>query len=252
MSKPFKTIFAGLIALAVLPALAGFEQCKKHFPGGVVPHARKAPVEQRELCFDAFAILHSGQSKTPVYVVQRLSRKTLLDARDEKRKDRFYEEGRLPWAHRARLADYKNSDAAGMRYDRGHMAPAADMPTAAAMAQSFSLANMVPQAQQNNRKPWAEIEKATPKYVMRAKGDVYVFTGPVYGEHVDTLGLNKVWIPKYLFKLVYDASSNRAWAHWLENTNEARVSKPLSYEELVRRTGTKFLPGLHMQIGPEH
>lgn len=187
-----------------------------------------------------------------MYVVQRLSRATLLDAKDEKRTDRFYEEGRLPWAHRARLADYKDSNAAGQRYDRGHMAPAADMPTAAAMSQSFSLANMVPQAPQNNRKPWANIEKATRKYVMRAKGDVYVFTGPVYSGQVQALGPNKVWIPKYLFKLVYDASSNRAWAHWLENRNEARVSKPLSYEELVRRTGTKFLPGLHMKIAPEH
>ena len=252
MSKPFKTFFAGLVALAVLPALAGFEQCKEHFPNGVAPQARSRPIDQRELCFEAFAVLHSGQSKTPVYVVQRLSRATLLDAMDEKRRDRFYEEGRLPWAHRARLADYKDSDAAGLRYDRGHMAPAADMPTAAAMSQSFSLANMVPQAPQNNRKPWAGIEKATRKYVMRAKGDVYVFTGPVYGQQVETLGLNKVWIPKYLFKLVYDTSSNRAWAHWLENTNEARVSKPIAYEELVRRTGTKFLPGLHTRIAPEH
>ena len=56
------------------------------------------------------------------------------------------------------------------------MVPAADVTTVEGMAQSFSLANMVPQAPVNNRKAWASIEKATRKYVMRASGDVYVVT----------------------------------------------------------------------------
>ena len=49
------------------------------------------------------------------------------------------------------------------------------------MAQSFSLANIVPQAPMNNRKAWAGIERATRKYVMRAAGDVFVITGSVKG-----------------------------------------------------------------------
>lgn len=124
-----------------------------------------------------------------------------------------------------------------------HLAPAADMPNAQAMAQSFSLSNMIPQAPQNNRGAWAKsVEKSTRKYVMRAAGDVFVFTGPVYSTPVETLGPNQVWVPKYLYKLVYDQSANRAWAHWLENTDEARASRPISYDELVRRTGIEFLP----------
>jgi endonuclease G len=51
-------------------------------------------------------------------------------------------------------------------------------------------------------------------------------------------------VPKYLFKLVYDQNKNRAWAHWHENNNATRGSKPISYTELVRRTGIDFLPGL--------
>jgi endonuclease G len=82
---------------------------------------------------------------------------------------------------------------------------------------------MIPQASINNRKSWAGIEKATRKYVMRAQGDVYVITGPVFDGAPVTIGDNHIWVPRYIFKLVYDPSTNRAWAHWLENTDDARV-----------------------------
>jgi len=234
--------------VAPFSATAGFENCPQFFVNGTAPKISNAsPAKQRELCFDAFAVLHSGQSKTPVYVVEKLNRAQLSDAKGEVRTNRFYEEARLPSSDRSRLMDYRgliNQNGVEVRFDRGHMAPAGDMPNAQAMAQSFSLSNMVPQAPENNRGAWAKsIEKATRKYVMRAEGDVYVFTGPVYAAPVQTLGPNQVWIPKYLYKLVYDPSANLAWAHWLENTDEARASKPISYEELVRRTGIEFLSG---------
>ncbi len=115
------------------------------------------------------------------------------------------------------------------------------------MAQSFSLANMVPQAPQNNRKSWAGIEKATRKYVRRAQGDVYVITGPVFGSTATTtIGTDQVWVPQYLFKLVYDQTTHRAWAHWIENSDSARAGRPIMYRELVKRTGVEFLPGVSL------
>ncbi len=51
-------------------------------------------------------------------------------------------------------------------------------------------------------------------------------------------------VPTYLFKLVYDQQTNRAWAHWQENREGERVGRPISYQELVKRTGVEFLPGL--------
>ncbi len=78
---------------------------------------------------------------------------------------------------------------------------------------------------------------------MRAKGDVYVITGPVFDSRPEAVGPGKVWVPTHLYKLVYDATTGRAWAHWIENSDEARAGKPISYEELVERTGIEFLPG---------
>lgn len=215
-----------------------FGLCREEFANGnppVVLHAETMQV--RALCFNEFAVLHSGNHHTPIYVAERLNRKLLIEAKNKQRTNRFFADARLPKSERAELVDYHGSG-----FDRGHMAPAGDMATDESMAQSFSLANMVPQYPLNNRRAWARIEKATRHYVMRAAGDVYVITGPVFDGKPPTIGADHVWVPQHLFKLVYDPSTHRAWAHWLDNTNEARVGKPISYEELVRRTGIEFLP----------
>lgn len=234
---------ASLLFTVAIGATAGttdFKDCPQFFANGTPP--KVGNVQQlmpRSLCYDAFAILHSGKTKTPVFVAEKLNREQMVDAKGEERHDRFFADSRLPRAERATLDDYRGSG-----WDRGHLSPAANQPNPQAMAQSFSLANMVPQAPVNNRKAWAGIERATRKYAMRATGDVYVVTGPVFNQFVGELGTGKVRIPSHLYKLVYDASSNRAWAHWLENTDAARVGKPLTYQELVQRTGIDFLPGL--------
>lgn len=129
-----------------------------------------------------------------------------------------------------------------------HMAPAGDMRTAEVMAQSFSLANMVPQAPEHNRGAWAKtVENPTKKYASRATGDVFVITGPLFVPNITqspSIGPGRMHVPKYLFKLVYDQSKNRAWAFWHLNDDATHGSKPISYAELVRPTGIEFLPGL--------
>jgi endonuclease G len=235
-----------LAALAVLftansQAATDFAECPQFFVNKKPPIVTPRPM-QRALCYDAFAILHSGESKTAVYVAQKLNRAAIADA-DEKRKDKFFADARLPSAERAELEDYKKSG-----WSRGHLAPAAEMPTVRAMAQSFSLANMVPQAAKHNGGAWANsVEQATRKYSSRATGDVYVITGPVYSPSIqasEAIGEGKVRVPKYLFKLVYDEHRNRAWAHWHLNDDATRGSRPISYGELVKRTGVDFLPGI--------
>lgn len=235
-----KIAAAALLLTAVSTSLAAntdFSQCRQVFANAQPPVMQNQSMAPKALCYSSFAVLHSGKSRTPIYVAERLNKEQLETK--VARGTRFFADARLPRAERAELDDYKNS---GM--DRGHMAPAGDMATEESMAQSFSLANMVPQYPVNNRKSWAGIEKATRKYVMRAAGDVFVMTGPVFKSNHPTIGSNKVWVPQHLFKLVYDPSTGRAWAHWLDNTDEARVGKPISYDELVRRTGMDFMPAL--------
>lgn len=223
---------------APAPGATGFAACPQHFAGGVPPVTPAAP-KLRELCFDGFAVLHSGSTRTPVYVAERLNRQSLLAAQGLKRTDKFYAEARLPRSERAELDDYRGSG-----WSRGHMAPAGDMGTPEAMAQSFSLANMVPQDRRQNSGPWAKIEEDTRRYVMRAQGDVYVITGPVFEADAQRIGAGGVAVPSHLFKLVYDPMTGKSWAHWQENGPNAQAGRPISYRDLTDRTGMQLLPGL--------
>jgi len=284
--KPAKSHKSSSRTDAAMPAATGnFGACTEYFANGQPPIVSNSKeLHARSLCFNGFAVLHSGMTKTPIFSAEVLSRSRIDAAKGLKRTNKFFADARLPSAERAMLEDYK-----GSTFQRGHQFAAADADNEDAMAQSFSLANMVPQSPVNNSKTWAGLEKATRSYAHRASGDIYVITGPVftpdscpfvlaakrmlveqnraipaansqivsqaveaagflaprsYDADACTIGAG-VAVPSHLFKLVYDPTTQRAWAHWLENTDWARVSKPISYDELVRRTGIEFLPGVH-------
>ena len=230
--SPF--IAAFLLASSASAFAAGFDACPQFFAGK--PPSTTRYGQLRPLCFEEFAVLHSGQTKTPIFVAQRLNAKTLNKAKDLKRSDKFYEEARLPEAERALLSDYRRSG-----YSRGHMAAAGDMGTKFGKAQSYSLANMVPQDPTQNGKPWSQIEQDTRRYIRRSHGDVYVITGPVFDNKPRTIGEGQVWVPDAVFKMVYDPSTNQRWVHLQKNDPATRADKPISYEEFVRRTGIRLV-----------
>lgn len=149
-------------------AAEDFLACLQFFANGKPPVVTPRPTN-RALCYDAFAILHSGESKTAIFVAEKLNRESIADAH-EKRADKFFADARLRAAERATLEDYKGSG-----YDRGHMAPAGDMPTPQAMEQSFSLANIVPQAPEHNRGVWAKsVERWRPVNMQLGLRETYL------------------------------------------------------------------------------
>jgi endonuclease G, mitochondrial len=189
------------------------------------------------LCSDTFAVLYSKVSKTPLMVVERLTRQQMVEAQGQERTDKFFPDPRVPRSARAELDDFRKSG-----FDRGHLAPAGNQPGPGAMAQSFALTNMVPQNPVHNQKVWSKIESDVRKYVKRASGHVFVFTGPLFREGVTTVGRNEIWVPTHLFKLVYDADTGRSWAYVLPNAADAVIERPMAYPEFVKNTGWAVLP----------
>jgi endonuclease G len=211
-------------------ASALFDQCKDLFPARQIPSTTQVG---RDLCFDDFAIYYSPVDKKPIYTIEKLNGDQ-LKAPHPRRTNQFYEEARLPIRERSLLADYKGSG-----YDRGHNVPAGDMTSEQGMAQSFSLANMMPQARQNNQGIWAKrVEEPTRLYIKRSQGDIFVYTGSA--GQAGSIGKSKVIVPTHLYKLVFDPTKKLAWAYWVENTDDAQMSSPITYTELVQKIGIDF------------
>ena len=229
-------------APVALPSGRGFSSCAGLFPQKTPLNVASVSADWKPvaLCSNQFAVLYSGLSKTPLVTFERLNRAQIADAKDEQRTDQFFPDPRLPRGARAELEDYRGSG-----LDRGHLAPAGDQPDPESMAQSFALSNMVPQDQTNNRKIWSKVEADVRKFVRRAKGDVYVFSGPIFNVPRRTIGPNRVWVPSHLFKLVYDEASGRSWAYILPNTADARIEAPMDYQTFVKATGWNLLSAVH-------
>lgn len=226
------------ITAASSPALAASTSCPEHFASGDAPDiVRPALAAQvTALCFEGYAVLHSGVSRTPLAVAEHLTRVRMAAARETQREGNFHEEQKLPPDERARLADYARSG-----FDRGHMAPAGDMGTATSMAESFSLANMIPQNPGSNRCLWEGIESSVRRLAADAS-DVFVVTGPVFaGEALQRLN-DRVLVPTSLYKAVY--VPRRGAAAYLVENAPGMAWRAVSMAELRQIAGIEVFPGV--------
>jgi DNA/RNA endonuclease G, NUC1 len=164
------------------------------------------------------------------------------------RKDDFRPDPDLLPGQRAELADYRRSG-----YDRGHLAPAADMARdVRTMSESFLLSNMAPQVGIGfNRGIWKKLEENIRGWV-RKKKNIYVFTGPIYATaNYRTIGFNKVAVPTHFYKIIVsctEAGGNLdAIAFILPNTSNPDNMLPwfiTSIDDIEKRTGLDFMHDL--------
>ena len=217
--------------------------CTDHFAAGEVPviTSQSLSSKTRMLCFEAYAVTHSGVSRTPLWAAEHLTARQVDAAKGLKRKNAFHAEDQLPTSERAELADYARSG-----FDRGHMAPSGDMPTETAQQESFSLANMIPQNPNNNQNLWEGIEEST-RNLARQVGEVYVVTGPMFeGSTLQRLN-GRVLVPTSVFKAIYDPGRNAAAAYVTAN-RPGMEYETVSIADLEKRININLFPKLPPEV----
>jgi endonuclease G len=87
-------------------------------------------------------------------------------------------------------------------FDRGHLAPAADMAwDNEVMDESFYYSNMSPQAASFNRGIWKRLESRTRKWAEEYQ-QVFVVSGPLYLAKTKAIGPNEVIVPSHYYKAI--------------------------------------------------
>lgn len=226
-----------VLAAILLSGCTANYDCADHYVERESPALTndKLKAKTQAVCFADYAVLHSGITRTPLWAAEHLTKKGL--AKDIERADNFYPEPSLPVEHRAELADYAKSG-----YDRGHLAPAADMTTDQAMHESFSLANMTPQVPANNRGLWSSIEEKT-RALATQRGELYVVSGAIFaGAAVKRIN-KRVFIPTSYFKAMYDPKTGESGAYLVPN-DASNDYKTVSIDELVKVASIDPFPSI--------
>ncbi len=103
--------------------------------------------------------------------------------------------------------DYQKSG-----YDRGHLAPAADMGYSnETMIESFYYSNMTPQVPRFNRGVWEKLEKQVRSWA-NEYDSLYIVTGPIFDRSMMTIGPHRVAVPKAFYKVLLQKRKDRWFA----------------------------------------
>ena len=237
------TLISTLI-FSIMPTYANdFTQCSESFHNGIYPEFTtiKLSKDTQALCFDGFAVMHSGITRTPLWSAEHLTRQRLDQAKQIDREDSFHEESRLPESARAKLSDYSSSG-----FDRGHLAPNGDMANRSQQYDSFSMANIAPQSPRNNRYIWRNIESAT-RHLTQQYGEVYTITGVAFTNQKVKRLQGRVLVPSHFFKAVYIPAINQAGVYYAPNDESERIDI-ISLDELTAEIGIDVLPALDNAI----
>lgn len=143
--------------------------------------------------------------------------------------------------------DYSNSG-----FDRGHMAPAADMKwSEQAMRESFYLSNICPQNHNLNAGVWKSLEEKTRDWANLYQS-VYVVCGPIVSEDCSVIGSCDISVPDAFYKVLLTSANNQwqAIGFYFENKAGTRPLRTFckTVDELEEMTGIDFFPQLNDEV----
>lgn len=186
-----------------------------------------------------YAFLYNEKHEQSSWVAYELTKAEVQKAFE--RTDKFAPDPKVSTGT-ASGRDYEKSG-----YDRGHLAPAADMSwSAEAMRESFYYSNISPQEPGFNRGIWKKLETVTRSWA-EASGAIYIVTGPVLKDGLPTIGPGEVSVPEYYFKVILDYTPGKRKGIGFIMSNKASAQQPaafaVSIDSVEKFTGLDFFPG---------
>jgi len=139
-----------------------------------------------------------------------------------------------------------DKDYAGSGYDKGHLAPAADMEwSATAMDESFYYSNMSPQVPGFNRGIWKKLEELVRSWAIEYNS-VYIVTGPVLTKGLPSIGPDNVAVPRYFYKVIlnYTETDMKGIGFIIPNASSGELLQKFSVtiDSVEKFTGIDFFP----------
>ena len=185
-----------------------------------------------------YSLLYNEAHEQAAWVAYQLTKEETVKRAN--RTDRFLPDPCV------RTGTANNADYSRSGYDRGHLAPAADMSwSSAVMYESFYYSNMSPQVPAFNRGIWKRLEELVRTWAI-GNDTVYVVTGPVLTTGLPAIGVNHVSVPEYYYKVILDYSAPGMKAIGFIMPN-AGSEKPLqaycfTIDSVESLTGIDFFP----------
>ena len=199
----------------------------------------------RVITHKGYTVSYNYDWKIPNWVAYEL---TYLEVQGEvPRYDRFKPDPMVPQDATATTDDYKYSG-----YDRGHMAPAADMKwDEQVMKESFYLSNICPQNPNLNGGVWKDLEEQV-RDLASQKGKIFVVCGPIVNDMSNTIGENKVVVPQAFYKVLLQEENGEIHTIGFVYENVSG-RKPMStyamtIDEVENLTNIDFFPSLPNKI----
>lgn len=192
-----------------------------------------------------YTLSYNQHYKNPNWVAWELTREETKG--ETERYDKFLPDPDLP-EPRAAHKDYTRSG-----YDRGHMAPAADMKwSRQAMIESFYMSNICPQIGNLNRGDWNDLEELCRDWAVRY-GRIYITCGPIFdSKSPKRIGEHKVAVPDRFFKviLVHNRKNPMAMGFIFRNIAHSQdIGKYMvTVDSIENITGMDFFPKLPDEV----
>jgi endonuclease G, mitochondrial len=189
-----------------------------------------------------FALCYSEPHEQARWVAYELTRAEVESEKASRKTMQFAADPEVATGS-ATKDDYRNSG-----YDKGHLAPAADMKwNAKAMRECFLLSNISPQRHDFNAGVWEELESAVREAAVRLD-TVAIVTGPVLEKDLPTIGPDQVSVPRRFFKVLLHHHGNdvRAIGFLIPNefTVEPFTAFAVSVDAVETATGLDFFNAL--------